>query len=1511
MALHLNSVPTWTKFFIEAGIPSAEAKQYAKTFVENRLSEQVLAELTIEHLKAVNIHVLGDTLAILRHAKKIMQEVPCSSSLTEPSSSHYKPPAAIAKLPSLSTDMTHPQFRKFRIDWDVYKRITNLPQAHITTHLYSACTEEVQNGLISTNPDCLALPETVFLKLIEQLVTKRVNPAVHRMNFQKVMQQETESIQEFVVRLRSAAVDCEFECPSCQADIAHVSIKDQFISGLHNEVLQTDILAKANQLKSLEDVVKHAEAFEGAVRDQADLQSSSPNHVARISEYQRNRRTSTLKQTTHNTKPQACSGCGSHSHGTRGSHNRATECPAWGKICNSCQRPNHFAAVCRQSASANSVLIAHVHYDPSKDQFTGSRNCIQEIPANISPIVGTIKHSPTTMNIFPDSGANICLAGTRHLRQLQIEPSDLQPCRKRVTAVGGSVLVCKGWIDADIEVEGNHTTQQLYFCDKVDRIYFSKQGCLEAKILPPSFPHPMTSHSVSSLLTTDELKANTINKNSTEDSAHPPPHSNKEIQQRPLPPPRPAKLPYPPTRENIPKLEAYILEQFASTAFNNSAPFPAMNSPPAKIHLKPDAVPYARHTPIPVPHHWKEEVKADLDRDVQRDILAPVPIGTPVTWCSPMVIVTKKNGAPRRTIDFQKLNSQCLRETHHTQSPFSLVSQIPENSFKTVIDAVDGYHAVELDKDSQGYTTFITEWGRYLYQRMPQGFLAAGDAYTRRYDEIIKDVPRKVKIVDDALLHDPSIESAFYHTWDYLSLMATNGIVANAAKFQFCRETVDFAGFTVTPTGPAPSPRILSAIKDFPVPKDLTGARSWFGLVNQVAWAYSLSPVMEPFRELIKPNRKFYWDENLTMIFENSKDKIISLVKEGIRTFDASRKTCLQTDWSREGIGYLLLQKHCKCTDDSPVCCQDGWQLIYAGSRFLSPAESRYTPTEGEALAVAWSLQHSRMFTLGCKDLLICVDHKPLLGIFNDRELDNVANPRLQDLKEFTLRWRYRIVFCPGKWHRGPDAVSRHPTNPGLSEGFSIASLFADPSPTSSTLRHNFDESQQLPCIYAIQDLDSSVTLDNIRDSAQTDNEYQDLIEFIQKGYPERRNQVEPPHNRSFWEVRHRLTVADGIVLMDQRIVIPKLLRKQILGHLHRANQGVSGMTSRASQTVYWPGIDTQIRNYKDTCADCLKHAPSQPAEPLVLTPSPEWPFQQICMDYFELNAHAYLSIVDRFSGWICIYSFSIGQATSEKLITICRDLFTSYGAAEEISSDGGPQLTATKFEQFLAAWGVKHRTSSVSYPQSNGRAELGVKAAKRIIHNNLSPNGSLNNDSAARAILQYRNTPLPYINLSPAQILLHRQLRDSLPSHPSHYQLHKDWVISAKEREAALAKRNHIIVERYNGRTRELPPLLVGTKVAVQEEQLGKKYWNKTGTIIEALDHRQYRIRMDASGRITLRNRRFLRNFTPISSPMPPTPPSDVVSDQLRTTTLQPSRKTPRALKALQSYNRPGLKEQ
>ena len=119
---------------------------------------------------------------------------------------------------------------------------------------------------------------------------------------------------------------------------------------------------------------------------------------------------------------------------------------------------------------------------------------------------------------------------------------------------------------------------------------------------------------------------------------------------------------------------------------------------------KENAVPFAAHTPIPIPHYWKDEVKRQLEKDIEMGIIRRAPIGEPTEWCMRMVTVSKKDGTPRRTIDFQPINKYCERETHYTPRPFDVVSNIPPNSYKTVLDAYNGYHQVPLDEEVTAVT---------------------------------------------------------------------------------------------------------------------------------------------------------------------------------------------------------------------------------------------------------------------------------------------------------------------------------------------------------------------------------------------------------------------------------------------------------------------------------------------------------------------------------------------------------------------------------------------------------------------------------------------------------------------------------------------------------------------------------------------------------------------------------------------------------------------------------------
>ena len=167
--------------------------------------------------------------------------------------------------------------------------------------------------------------------------------------------------------------------------------------------------------------------------------------------------------------------------------------------------------------------------------------------------------------------------------------------------------------------------------------------------------------------------------------------------------------------------------------------------------IDPNATPVIHHIPVPVPVHWQEEVKAGLDQDIQLGVIEPVPIGEPVTWCHRIVICAKKDGSPRQT-DLPSLNTNAAREAHQTRSPFLQARSVPRNKKKTVFHCWNGYHSIPLHEYEHHLTTFITSWGHYCFRVAPQDYISSVDGYTCHFDEIVSDVQKMTKCVDDSLL---------------------------------------------------------------------------------------------------------------------------------------------------------------------------------------------------------------------------------------------------------------------------------------------------------------------------------------------------------------------------------------------------------------------------------------------------------------------------------------------------------------------------------------------------------------------------------------------------------------------------------------------------------------------------------------------------------------------------------------------------------------------------------------
>ena len=1093
-----------------------------------------------------------------------------------------------------------------------------------------------------------------------------------------------------------------------------------------------------------------------------------------------------------------------------------------------------------------------------------------------------------SITAIADSGAQTCLMGLSVLRRLGLRREHLTRVSKRILAANDEEVNVLGAVFLTISGRGAQdqcvgTSAMVYVTDSTSRFYVSKMTLVQLGVLSTDFPRIGAAVAAA---TSQSGERGHVNQNGARDlaGAAPTPTSGDDDKRsragaqlaacgcptRARPPGRPASLPIKPSPANCDRMKAWLLDRYAASTFNTCPhqPLPAMTGPPMRLRVDPQAEPVVTKRPPNVPVHWQDEVARQLERDVALGVIERVPPNTPVTWMHNMVLAPKPDGSPRRTVDLQPLNRHSVRETHHTVPPFKQARAIPPRTFKTVTDAWNGFHSIAIEPDDRHKTTFLTEQGRFRYKRAPMGFLASQDAYTERFDAIIADVPRKSKCVDDTILWDRNLEEHWWRVISYLELVGKNGIVLNPTKFQFSASEVDFAGFHITTSEVKPLAKYLDAIATFPRPTSISDVRAWFGLVNQVSHYGRTTRLMEPFKPLLSPKTPFYWSPELEKAFTHSKTAISDEIREGVQIFDPSRRTCLSPDWSTTGVGYWLHQQHCSCRALTPGCCPGGWRVTLAGSRFLRDAEKRYAPVEGEALAVAWALEDSRFFTMGCRDLVVASDHKPLTKLLGDRELADIQNPRLFRLKQRTLMWRYRIVHVPGNTIPAADAASRYPsatTRP--SDDLDVLAAIRVPADTEDDL--------ELAVIANAQTSANALgatTWERVRTETRRDDTLQRLATLVQSGFPASRDDI-PETLQPFWQLRERLSTVDDVVMMDDRVVVPPALQPEVLRALHAAHQGTSKMSSRAQSAVFWPGISRDIEATRAKCHDCWRMTPSQPPMPPVPPCVPTRPFQAIAADYCVARGKGYLVVVDRFSGWPHIVTTQSGAAGFGRAPI---NYFASYGVPEELSTDGGPEFAAKATATLLQRWGVRHRLSSAHHPRSNGRAEVAVKSMKRLLTSHTAADGDLDTEAVAAGLLTYRNTPDTESGLSPAQIVFGRNLRDLLPVAPqtqvfTSAAVHPTWREAWAHQEEALRLRFARQVDILTPHTRRLPPLIPGTTVLLQN-QAGPhaKRWDRTGVVVETMPHDQYLVKVHGSGRITMRNRQYLRHIQPLHSTSP-----------------------------------------
>lgn len=219
------------------------------------------------------------------------------------------------------------------------------------------------------------------------------------------------------------------------------------------------------------------------------------------------------------------------------------------------------------------------------------------------------------------------------------------------------------------------------------------------------------------------------------------------------------------------------------------------------------------------------------------------------------------------------------------------------------------------------------------------------------------------------------------------------------------------------------------------------------------------------------------------------------------------------------------------------------------------------------------------------------------------------------------------------------------------------------------------------------------------------------------------------------------------------------------------------------------------------------------------------------------------------FSRYIEVAQLNIAIAALKEAFSRAR-----HRIPEMVVSDNGPQYSSRDFSK---EYGFTHTTSSPRYPQANGEAEHAVATVKGLWKGG---------GEKLKALMTYRATPLES-GYSPAQLLMGRQLRTTIPQLPA--TLRPRWPNLGEFRKTEKrAKENKKRNYNLRHRARPLLPLQSGQNVWLPREE-------KQGTVIQqATTPRSYVVRTD-EGQVR-RNRAHLR---PMHHPQPQVPPDETVT--------------------------------
>ena len=450
--------------------------------------------------------------------------------------------------------------------------------------------------------------------------------------------------------------------------------------------------------------------------------------------------------------------------------------------------------------------------------------------------------------------------------------------------------------------------------------------------------------------------------------------------------------------------------------------FPIIGRPPLRhithnIILKPNSQP-VKHGPYALSIQKYEAMIATITELLVNDAIEP----SYSPWSSPLLFVKKKDGAWRMCVDYRDVNARTKHDAYPLPRINVLLQKLGKAKYLTKIDLAAGFHQVPVCPESREITAFCTPepingYSHFQWKVMPFGLVNAPATFQRLMDNVLGGLMDKcVVYLDDILIYSENLDEHYESIRLVLDRLLKNKLYVKVSKCAFVQEKISFLGHIVGAGQVHIEPEKIVKICGWKPP--LTSAkdvRKFWGLVSWCGMYFpQLASTAAPLTALISTRRKFVWTEEAEQAMRLIQKKCMEAPV--LVPWDTERETRVTTDASDVGLGAVLEQK-----------VKGVWRPIEFWSRKLKSAETRYSATDKEWLAVVEAVSSHWRHLLEGANVTIRTDHQPLLAKLTTVGSVPPLLPRhsrwIERLSPFSLQYEH----VSGSNNVIADALSRTP----------------------------------------------------------------------------------------------------------------------------------------------------------------------------------------------------------------------------------------------------------------------------------------------------------------------------------------------------------------------------------------------------------------------------------------------------------------------------------------------------